>query len=210
MDLDQEEEQSFLRVISALQQYEMYQLQWLEGKRKMFDNLPRIDLQRLISKDSNVSAQDQIDAHLEKIQSCIHKNQMFLNTVTLPYDELFPEERRMNRDGPIAPAPAKITAFHSEMEKVKSTLRQISREWSEEGKQERDQSFAPILTELEKLFPRKNDRKRYKVLTPGCGLGRLSWEIANMGFVSQGNEFSFFMLVTSNAILNLYVFILVL
>jgi len=40
------------------------------------------------------------------------------------------------------------------------------------------------------------------VLTPGAGLGRLSWEIAHLGFNSQGNEFSYFMLLASQFILN--------
>ena len=41
-----------------------------------------------------------------------------------------------------------------------------------------------------------------KVLVPGAGLGRLAFEIADMGFECQGNEFSLFMLFVSNFILN--------
>ena len=33
-------------------------------------------------------------------------------------------------------------------------------------------------------------------------MGRLAYEIASMGFHSEGNEFSYFMLFTSNYILN--------
>lgn len=43
-----------------------------------------------------------------------------------------------------------------------------------------------------------------KVLVPGAGLGRLAWELANLGYTCQGNEFSFFMLLASNFILNKY------
>jgi carnosine N-methyltransferase len=39
-------------------------------------------------------------------------------------------------------------------------------------------------------------------LSPGSGLGRLPFEIAKLGFASQGNEFSYFMLLASNFILN--------
>jgi len=40
------------------------------------------------------------------------------------------------------------------------------------------------------------------VLVPGAGLGRLAYEIARLGYICQGNEFSLFMLFASNFILN--------
>jgi len=47
-----------------------------------------------------------------------------------------------------------------------------------------------------------NKRPPVKVLTPGAGLGRLSFEIAKKGYHCQGNEFSYFMLIPSNFFLN--------
>lgn len=41
-----------------------------------------------------------------------------------------------------------------------------------------------------------------KVLVPGAGLGRLTYEIALRGYYCEGNEFSLFMLVASNFALN--------
>ena len=43
------------------------------------------------------------------------------------------------------------------------------------------------------------------VLIPGAGLGRLAYEIARIGYTSQGNEFSMHMLFGSNFILNWYI-----
>ena len=40
------------------------------------------------------------------------------------------------------------------------------------------------------------------VLVPGSGLGRLAFDIAHEGFSAQGNEFSYYMLLASNFILN--------
>ena len=37
---------------------------------------------------------------------------------------------------------------------------------------------------------------------PGCGLGRLVFEFAKQGYKSQGNEFAYFCLLSSNFILN--------
>ena len=43
---------------------------------------------------------------------------------------------------------------------------------------------------------------KISILVPGAGLGRLAYELARLGYVCQGNEFSMFMLLGSNFILN--------
>jgi carnosine N-methyltransferase len=47
-----------------------------------------------------------------------------------------------------------------------------------------------------------SDLSAVSVLVPGAGLGRLAFEIANLGFKCEGNEFSLYMLMASNFILN--------
>ncbi|GAW80727.1 hypothetical protein, conserved [Plasmodium gonderi] len=89
------------------------------------------------------------------------------------------------------------------MSKVRSTLRQFVRDWSLEGKHERDGAYEPILKSLEKYLP-ITDTYVPKILCPGSGLGRLPYEVAKKGYRSQGNEFSYFMLLASNFILNYY------
>lgn len=89
-------------------------------------------------------------------------------------------------------------------DKVRSTLRSFARDWSVEGAAERAAAYDPILRALEAYYP-ADKREGVKVLVPGCGLGRLAMEIAALGFESQGNEFSTFMLIASNFVLNQYV-----
>lgn len=48
------------------------------------------------------------------------------------------------------------------------------------------------------------DPSKVNILVPGAGLGRLAWEIAMLGYACQGNEWSFFMLFSSNFVLNRY------
>lgn len=86
--------------------------------------------------------------------------------------------------------------------KLNSTLRQCLRDWSLEGKLERWICYKPILNILKIFFPEPKRRKRIKILIPGSGLGRLAWEVASLGFQTQGNEFSYHMLIMSNFILN--------
>ncbi|SCM01419.1 N2227-like protein, putative [Plasmodium chabaudi adami] len=89
------------------------------------------------------------------------------------------------------------------MSKVRSTLRQFVRDWSIEGIEERKNAYDPILKSLEKYLP-ITDNYIPKILCPGSGLGRLPYEVAKRGYKSQGNEFSYFMLLSSNFILNYY------
>lgn len=46
------------------------------------------------------------------------------------------------------------------------------------------------------------DISKIRILVPGAGLGRLTYELAYRGFYCEGNEFSLFMLVASNFVLN--------
>ena len=64
--------------------------------------------------------------------------------------------------------------------------------------------YLPILDKIKEIFPNNinSDQQPVSILTPGAGLGRLTFEIAKLGYRSQGNEFSYFMLLTSDFILN--------
>ena len=45
----------------------------------------------------------------------------------------------------------------SEMDKVSSVLRQVVRDWSAEGEDERRQCYQPIIDELQRRFPASGD-----------------------------------------------------
>ena len=84
--------------------------------------------------------------------------------------------------------PVDSKGFEQHMEKVRSTLRQFVRDWSIQGRQERQMCYDPILRDLETLT---TDRAGVQVLVPGAGnyfyigLGRLAWEIFNLGYSCQ-------------------------
>lgn len=52
------------------------------------------------------------------------------------------------------------------------------------------------------FVPFRRDISKVKILVPGAGLGRLTYELAYRGYYCEGNEFSLFMLVASNFVLN--------
>lgn len=87
-------------------------------------------------------------------------------------------------------------------DRVRSTLVQLARDWSAAGAGERAACYAPMLAALEARWPDARARRGVRVLNPGAGLGRLVFEAAARGFAAQGNEFSVFMLLVSNFVLN--------
>ncbi|CAH2059817.1 unnamed protein product [Thlaspi arvense] len=90
-----------------------------------------------------------------------------------------------------------------DVDKVRCIIRNIVRDWAAEGKRERDECYKPILEELDSLFPdRQKESTPPACLVPGAGLGRLALEISCLGFMSQGNEFSYYMMICSSFILN--------
>ena len=92
---------------------------------------------------------------------------------------------------------------YSQQHRNQAILHSFYREWSEEGASERAQSFGPLIEELQRLLPvSESNAYQQRVLVPGSGLGRLPLEIASKGYQCQGNEFSAFMAMASNFVLN--------
>jgi carnosine N-methyltransferase len=97
-----------------------------------------------------------------------------------------------------------VTSPERHMVKVRSTLRQIARDWSSAGKAERDSCYAPLISAIQAhLAPVTADNfGQQRVLVPGSGLGRLVFDLAVAGYDTQGNEFSYFMLLMGDHIMN--------
>ncbi|KAJ7190581.1 N2227-domain-containing protein [Mycena pura] len=91
-----------------------------------------------------------------------------------------------------------------DMDKLRSTLKQLVRDWSAEGEDERNACYRPMTEALLRHFAHipEADRSSVRVLVPGAGLGRLAHDVARLGFASQGNEFSHYMILCSHFILN--------
>jgi carnosine N-methyltransferase len=83
------------------------------------------------------------------------------------------------------------------------------RDWSAEGKAERDAAYGPIRNLVQKHLPHMSSSssdalytKVPKICVPGSGVGRLALELRADGYSVQGNEFSLYMLLASDFILN--------
>lgn len=93
-------------------------------------------------------------------------------------------------------------ATPSDMDKVRTTIRQFYRDWSAEGMIERSTCYDPVMKDLIDKFGEYPHKKRIKVLVPGAGLGRLVFELCLRGYAVEGNEISYHQLLASNWVLN--------
>ena len=67
----------------------------------------------------------------------------------------------------------------TDLGRVREAMKHLIRDWSEDGRGEREHVFKLILEELQKVS--SEDRRDMNVLVPGSGLGRLAWEISQLG-----------------------------
>ncbi|XP_067424549.1 carnosine N-methyltransferase [Emydura macquarii macquarii] len=182
------EGEHFRRIINAFRYYGTNMHEQVNRTERQFKSLPA-NQQNLLPH---------FLLHLDKIRKCIDHNQEILQTIVNECKHMFEnKEYGEDENGKIVPA----STF--DMDKLKSTLKQFVRDWSETGKPERDSCYQPIINEIVKNFPKERwDPSKVNILVPGAGLGRLAWEIAMLGYACQGNEWSLFMLFSSNFVLN--------
>ncbi|KAK5116511.1 hypothetical protein LTR62_008060 [Meristemomyces frigidus] len=99
----------------------------------------------------------------------------------------------------------KGTATVEDVDRARSTIRQLYRDWSLEGAGERAACYVPILSALEKYLPTSNDpavNSRDRVLVPGSGLGRLVLDLRVAGYTVEGNDSSYHQLIASQYMLD--------
>ena len=127
---------------------------------------------------------------ITNLKKAISLNNKFLNSIVKQYEYLFNDKSE------------EIIIKSGDMKKLRTTLCLFIRDWSIEGKKERDLTYKPIIESLNVYFPDIKNRNNQKILVPGTGLSRLLYEITKLGFDSYGLEVSYYMLMTSNYLLN--------
>ncbi|KAJ3800951.1 N2227-domain-containing protein [Lentinula aff. detonsa] len=220
------QQRHFSNVVATFRKYSSYHLAANNRRRKDLFTLPQAD-QVLLDQLGYKKKLDEVD-------KAISANENFLNQIVVDPeifggDEDVPEEE----DEATVPDSSSHSHSHShsshshshshshspshshssrkeykptafDMDKLRSTLKQLVRDWSAEGQEERETSYGPMKEALLAHFSDipEEERRNFRVLVPGSGLGRLAYDVANLGFACQGNEFSHYMLLASFLILN--------
>ncbi|XP_004072743.2 carnosine N-methyltransferase [Oryzias latipes] len=185
------ERQHFWRIIDAFRFYRAHVQEQIVRAERQFKSLSPHHQSLVPGVLSNLARISQCAEHNQKVLQAIIQNSLHMFENVEYYSE------REDDPGKVRPS----STF--DMDKLKSTIKQFVRDWSEVGQAERDSCYRPIIEEVQRLFPcDEYDVSKVSVLVPGAGLGRLAWEIAQLGYTCQGNEWSFFMLFSSNFVLN--------
>ena len=100
----------------------------------------------------------------------------------------------------------KVNVTDDQISKVSSVLKSLTRDWSASGEMERRTAYGPIKEFIKKYLPLTKQfspgQPSPRIVVPGSGVGRLAFELAAMGYNVQGNEYSMYMLLASDFILN--------
>ncbi|KAJ8517718.1 hypothetical protein ONZ45_g5124 [Pleurotus djamor] len=228
-----EEEAQFAKVIATFRNYSRYSLAANNRRRKDLFTIPRND-RELIGKVGYKEKLDEVDKAIQVNADFL--NQIIANPEIFGHhpddqsedgDDAQKEAKPCHSHDDAAGHSHEHGHGHShshshsdarsstggqsdfDMDKLRSTLKQFVRDWSAEGKDEREKAYGPIKDALLKHFSDipAAERGNFRVLVPGCGLGRLAYDVASLGkfmpcFACQGNEFSHYMLLPSFHILN--------
>ncbi|XP_011500547.1 PREDICTED: UPF0586 protein C9orf41 isoform X2 [Ceratosolen solmsi marchali] len=187
---DEEEKKHFQRIVSAFKYYKPHSLQRVKKTERYLLSLPPHH-QKLLTKYRE---------HLVDVKRCIENNdeiiKLIIKDVTHIFENVSPTSS--STDSTLSHRP-----IMADQEKVQATIKQLVRDWSTEGTEERRTCYQPIIDEIISKFPLEHCTPAdIRILVPGAGLGRLAYEIARRGYTCQGNEFSLFMLFASHFVLN--------
>jgi len=187
---DPAEQKHFKEIVGSFINYLLDCFKDLQRMERDLDALPEQQKQLLQAVQFHYQKQ-----RLERFRMCAFQNQRVLSLSVQEHFGLFPRQTLPN--GQVVPVPLKVS--QNNVQKMRATLKSIVREWTAEGREERDRCFGPVLEAVEAFFPAREGRA---VLVPGSGLGRLVYELAKRGFQAQGNEFGYHMLLMGDFILN--------
>lgn len=201
-----EEQLHFQRILNSFRNYKLHWIHKLDETIKFIESMNE-DYQSKLCKYSS---------HLAEVRKCLEINSLIMDIIIQDVPNMFEnidyssdqssrndsvdgrDELRLRMNYQRGTKPTAL-----DMEKTQSVLRQLAREWTIEGMNERKSSFDPIIRMIETNYKsRVAAGERVRILVPGAGLGRLPFEIASRGYHCQGNEYSLFMLFVSNFVLN--------
>ncbi|CAM9860404.1 unnamed protein product [Lampetra planeri] len=135
---DRQEREHFWRVVNAFRYYRAYALERVRRAERELRALPPAH-RRLLREAA-------LPGHLQCVRARVEHNQELLHDIILGTAEHMFENKRY-RPLNLEAEPTPATAF--DMDKLKSTLKQLVRDWSSEGQGERDSCYRPILNAVQ-------------------------------------------------------------
>ena len=135
---------------------------------------------------------------VKKVREGLNTNQIFLTKIAYLY---------LNKFNYIQLTSEYINQYLDQEESFlgKTFLKVLTREWTEEGKEERSKSITPIIQELKKYFDYENKTlmdNGVNVLVIGSRFGRMIYELAKLGYKIEANERNYVFTLVANYLFN--------
>lgn len=203
--VDREKEQEHLETVcKSYRYYGSFALSKLKGNNEYRLNLLPESQRRLLPAGLQ-SKTDDYNMRFQKYNDALIRNQFCLDCILRYSGQPNSQEgQRQSR--------AVLGVTDEQISKVSSVLKSLYRDWSIAGKVERDAAYEPIKAMVLKYLPiPQHDRIDEKasastncprISVPGSGVGRLAFDLSRLGYSVQGNEYSLYMLLASDFILN--------
>ena len=219
-EVDQIKEHEHIeKVFSTYRQYGTFAMAKRRGEESRFVAL-RADQQSFLPPAFQVGTAEYRD-RLAAWKDAAIRNQFFFDLILVHHGQPHSQQQQTTTEAvPVAapttdnpsPPPAQKQpelASDEDISKLTSVLKSLVRDWSSEGKSERQQAYGPILHNVLTYLPNgatgisnSNMSPAKKICVPGSGVGRLAFELYCLGHEVQGNDFSTYMLLASDFILN--------
>ena len=124
---------------------------------------------------------------VKKVKEGIKTNQAFFTKIANLYLDRFKDANISDKY---------FNSFQDEEQSFigKLFLELLTREWTEEGKEERSKSITPVIQEIKKYYDYENKslmEKGVNILLIGSKFGRIIYELAKLGYIVEGNERSY-------------------
>jgi carnosine N-methyltransferase len=203
-----DEQKHFENVFEAYRQYARFAMAQWTNRQYRLQSLPESQRRLLplelkpVDQDDNEINPSQKRA--SEYKDAVIRNQFCLDCVLRHARQPHSQEQEQLQF--LFPRPV---IRDEQISKVSSVLKSLARDWSAEGKAERDVAYAPIHKLVHTYLPRAPSSssntpftKVPKICVPGSGVGRLALELRSNGYSVQGNEFSLYMLLASDFMLN--------
>uniref|UniRef100_A0A4Y0BFT7 N2227 domain-containing protein n=1 Tax=Anopheles funestus TaxID=62324 RepID=A0A4Y0BFT7_ANOFN len=136
----EEERKNFFKIIAAFKYYRHSSIAELKRKETFLQTLPPAH-QKMLSN---------YQEHLQNLKRCIDVNAQVIKQIIQDANCLF-QNADHNIEPDLQPSDG-MKLRYQDFQKVQITMKQIFRDWSEQGKLERDQCYTPIIDEITKFF----------------------------------------------------------
>jgi len=189
---DREEQEHFENVCESYRQYATFAMLHLTNQQHRLAALP--EAQKKVLPAGLRSETEEYTKRAKEFRDAAIRNQFCLDCILRHAGQPHSQEQASNA--------SRAAVSDGQISKVSSVLKSLTRDWSRDGKAEREMAYGPILTSVEHHVPLTDKQKPPRICVPGAGVGRLALELVRNGYAVQGNEFSLHMLLASDFILN--------